>query len=274
MKKIFYLISSLLLISTACSDDLEVVIPYDPEINLNEITLAEDFIHVVPENGFSSQGINFHTVKGADGQLEAGFAYSNRSNRSFTWTGTEAALDSNRYSVFTLKPNRTYTYAIAKVKDDETYFTLDNPSVISHILVGNTTYTYLALTYGDVYGTAAAPVANPNIPNPTIRGVWYTYVPGGVTKFDKANKDYYRIIAKGYKSGTQTGSIKFDLACKGSNDEHPAWDYIVDDWYKFDLTALGTVDKVVFNVESSDIDQNGNIRTPAWFALDGILLKK
>jgi hypothetical protein len=265
-------IASLLVAVSCQKDELELLVPYYDDITLNELKLDKDFTHQVPAGGFSSKGIHFNTVKGADGQLEAGFAYSNRSNRSFTWTSTEAALDSNRYSVYTIRPNRTETYAVAKVKNEDAFFTLDNPSVIEHILVGNTTYTYLALFYGDVYGTANEPVINPNIPSkPT--GIWYSYVSGGVKKLDKANKDYYRIIAKGYYNGSPTKTLKFDLACRGSNPAQPNWDYTVDNWYRFDLAELGKVDKVVFNVESSDVDVNGNIRTPAWFCLDGIRLK-
>jgi hypothetical protein len=241
---------------------MDLIIPYNDDITLNELNPGV-FSHQKPENGFSSKGVNF-----------TGFAYSNRSNRSFTWTGTEAALDSNRYSVFTTKPNMTETYAVAKVDDDNTYITLDEPSVIEHILVANTTYTYLAINYGDSLGTKAAPVSNPNIPNTALKGVWYSYVPGGVKKMVKADKDFFRIIAKGYLGGKQTGTLKFDLACRGSNPDNPNWDYVVDNWYKFSLVELGKVDKVVFNLESSDLDSTGAMRTPAWFCLDGIRLKK
>lgn len=46
------------------------------------------------------------------------------------------------------------------------------------------------------------------------------------------------------------------MACKkGHNADHPTWDYVVADWMKMDLTALGTVDKVVFYLDSSDKDE-------------------
>lgn len=254
------------------SDDLPVLVPYSDDITFSDLHLAEEFTHEVADGGFTSGGIRFNSVKNSNGQLDAGFAYSNRSNRSFTWTGTETALDSNRYSVYTIRPNRTETYAVVKVRDDDAFFTLDKPSVIEHILVANTTYAYLALSYGDVFGTAETPAINPNIPSRPA-GIWYTYVPGGVKKMEKADKDYYRIVAKGYNNNQLTGTLKFDLACKGSNEDNPDWDYIVDNWYKFSLASLGVVDKVVFDVESSDRDSAGNIRTPQWFCLDGIRLQ-
>ena len=71
-----------------------------------------------------------------------------------------------------------------------------------------------------------------------------------------------------------TGSVTFDLACMNTNTEHPNWKYVVSDWTRMDLVTLGTVDKVVFYLESTDINADGNMRTPAWFCLDGIQLKK
>lgn len=59
-----------------------------------------------------------------------------------------------------------------------------------------------------------------------------------------------------------------------TNAEHPNWKYVVSDWTRMDLVTLGTVDKVVFYLESTDINTDGNMRTPAWFCLDGIQLKK
>lgn len=73
-------------------------------------------------------------------------------------------MDSNIYSVYTRFPNANEIYAVACVKDDDAYFTLEKPAVVEHILVANTTYAYLAMVYGDQYGTPEAPVANPNIP--------------------------------------------------------------------------------------------------------------
>lgn len=270
MKKYLY---SLIVVAffAACSDDSDVNIPKPTNITLNELTL-ERFSHNVPDGGFTSQGIHFNTVKGANGQLEGGFCYSNRSLRSFTWTGTEAAVDSMRYSVWSTKPNNTEVYAVGHVNGDDTYFTLDTPSTIDYILVSNTTWAYLSMSYGDSFGTAEKPEINPNIPSKP-KGIWHTYVPGGVKKFVKEDKDYMRLTAKGYNNNQSVGSVTLDLACRGANAENPTWDYYVTDWTKMDLSSLGVVDKVVFYLESSDVDTTtGKMRTPAWFCLDGIQL--
>ena len=124
------------------------------------------------------------------------------------------------------------------------------------------------MTCGDSYGTEEKPAPNPNVPS-TPKGIWYTYVEGGVRKF--TDGDYCTLTAKGYLAGKETGSVSIDLACKkGHNAEHPAWDYYVTDWNKMQLSALGTVDKVAFYLDSSDKDDNGRMRTPSWFCLDGL----
>jgi hypothetical protein len=46
-------------------------------------------------------------------------------------------------------------------------------------------------------------------------------------------------------------------------------DYIVRNWTRVDLSALGTVDSVTFHFESSDIGEFG-INTPLYFCLDDL----
>lgn len=179
MKKSIFKIAPVIvaLFATACSDDFELRIPHPDNITLNELKLDKDFTHLIPEGGFSSQGIHFNTVKSADNQLEAGFCYSNRSMRSFVWNNDVVSIDSIRYSVYTSLPNRTETYAVCHVKGDDAYFTLETPSVIEYLLVANSTWGYLATLYGDEYCNInketgeKEPVANPNVPNQNIKNI-------------------------------------------------------------------------------------------------------
>lgn len=276
MKK--HILSAIIIASTTlfvgCSDNnMELLVPYPTNVTLNELKLDTRFSHKIVDTGFSSKGIHFNTVKGANGQLEAGFCYSNRSQRSFTWKGDETSLDSLRYSVWTTKPNDTETYAVCRVKGEDAYFTLETPSEIEYILVANTTWSFLAMTYGDQFGTKEKPEINLNIPSKP-KGIWYTFVNVGVKKFTLANKDYFRLTAKGYLNGKTTGNVTFDLACCGSNSANATWNYIIANWMRMNLNTLGVVDKVVFSLDSSDKDTNGNTKTPAWFCLDGIQLKR
>ena len=271
MTKIFYSLIGLITFSLfSCSDKKDLIAPYSNDITLNELSLP-DFSFVVPDNGFKSGQVNFNTKKNTDGSF-SGFAYSNRNNRSFTWQGNQAALDSNIFSVYTARYNRTETFAVASVKGDDAFFTLNTPSVIEHVLLANTSYNYLAMNYGDQYGTASTPLANPNIKAAPL-GVWYSYVPGGVKKMVDADKDYFKVIVQGYKSGTATQKVEFYLCSRKYPANNPTQSYLLNDWYKCDLSALGVVDKVVFHLESSD-NLNGKMRTPSYFCLDGIRIKQ
>lgn len=277
MNKILYWAVSLSLFTPffSCSDNnLDLKVPYVDDVTLNELEPGR-FSHVIPDGGFTSGGIHFNTVKNGAGDLEAGFAYSTRSNRSYTWTNTKVALDSNIFSVYTgNRPNRTETYAVCKVSGDNAFLTLDKATVVEHILVGNTTYNYFALKNGDSLGTTEKPEVNPNIPS-APKGIWYSYVPGGVKKMALGDKDYFTLVIKGFEGNTDKGEVKFFLCTRGADVANPTWDYVIDDWYKVDLTSLGTVDKLVFNLQSSDIEAGtGRMRTPSYFCLDGIRLQK
>lgn len=263
----------------SCSDDKDVLVDIPNDVTLNELALGR-FTHQIPDGGFTSRaahsnGVTFNTNKNSDGTY-SGFAYSNRNNRSFTWTATQEALDSNIYSVFTRYPNANEVYAVACVKDDDAYFTLEKPAVVEHILVGNTTYAYLAMVYGEQHGTPEEPVANPNIPgSANKKGVWYSNVPGGVKKMVDADKDYFKLVIKGFNGSNQTGTVNFYLCTRKGDPENPDWSRVVNDWYPVDLSSLGVVDKIVFNLESSDIEAGtGRMRTPAYFCLDGIRIQK
>ena len=259
------------LILSSCNDDIDLIIPHPTNITFEELQIPERFSHVTPDGGFSVGGVNFNTIKSSAGQLKGGFSYSNRSNRSFLWNNKPQAIDSIRYSVWTTRPNNTGNYLVCHATNDDAFFTIDKPSVIDYVLVSNTTWAYLAMTYGDTYGTIDNPVTNPNIPS-APKGVWSTFVPGGVKKF--ADNDFFTITAKGYKGASQTGEVTFDLACRrGHNPKYPDWNYTVNNWTKFELQSLGEVDKVVFYLDSSDKDSNGKMKTPAWFCLDGLQLK-
>ena len=101
---------------SACSDDKDVLVSIPNDVTMNELELGR-FTHRIPDGGFTSKaahtnGVKFNTVKNPDGTY-SGFAYSNRNNRSFTWTATQEALDSNIYSVYTRYPNANEVYAVA-----------------------------------------------------------------------------------------------------------------------------------------------------------------
>lgn len=255
-------------LASACSDDMDVVIPAPDNITFDELTLPSRFTHVIPDNGgFDVRGMHFNTVKSGN-QLAGGFCYSNRSNRSFVFKNDEVSVDSIRYSVRTIRPNLTGTYLVCHVNGDDAFFTIDKPSTIEYVLVANTTWIYNAIAYGNTYGPDkdGNPVANPYVPS-GIKGIWHAYLPEEIKKFGEG--DYVTVTAKGFKGGSQTGSVSYDLVCrKGHNTQHPEWNYTLTEWNRWDLAALGEVDKVVFSFASSEE------KLPAWFCLDGFQFKK
>ena len=269
MKKLKLLISlGFLPLIFSCVDVRELIIPIPDDITFNELQLSP-YTHVIPDNGFSSGGITFNTSKNSNGTY-SGFAYSNQNNRSFVWSDSQAARDTNLYSVYTGgNRNMTEVFAVACANnEEETYFTLSEPTVIEHILVANTTYNYLAMNYGEKSNS----IANPNIPS-APKAVWYTYAPG-VTKTLGSLNSYYKIIANGYNGATLTGTVDIYLCTRRADPDNPTFSYIRTDWAKADLTALGAVTKVTFSTDCSYKDEFGNDLIHSWFCIDGIRLKK
>jgi hypothetical protein len=87
---------------------------------------------------------------------------------------------------------------------------------------------------------------------------------GGSTGTDP---DWFRLTVRGLSGGSETGAVDFYLAdYRFSNSSH---DYILNTWAFVDLTSLGTVDALSFDLASSDNGDWG-MNTPAYFALDNL----
>ena len=76
--------------------------------------------------------------------------------------------------------------------------------------------------------------------------------------------DWVAIVAKGYNGDEKTGEAKIYL-CNGPEN-------IVTDWTKFDLSTLGKVTKVTFNVTGSS-DNGSGFSQPAYFAYDDVAVR-
>lgn len=87
-------------------------------------------------------------------------------------------------------------------------------------------------------------------------------------------KGFVKLSVTGYNGEIATGTVDFWLAIRPKVDPLlPAYNVILGDWYKVDLASLGTINKLVFHLSSSDTDVTGNMRTPPYFCLDGIRLR-
>ena len=115
------------------------------------------------------------------------------------------------------------------------YFSDGVARVIDHMYVIPTTYTLNSIINGDAY-----------------------------TQSLVKQKGSLWITATGVDAdGNETGTVQFDL-CKDG--------VYVSDWTKFDLTALGKVVMVVFDMDGTDKGDWG-LNTPAYFAYDDVAVQ-
>ena len=123
--------------------------------------------------------------------------------------------------------------------------------MIGSIQLTNTTYAALSMRDGDVFGKQFGSVnAADGNPDGTNGEDWFRLL----------------IIGKDDQSNT-TDTVVFYLAdYRFANNTQ---DYIVNTWQTVDLTSLGEVQFLEFELESSDHNTQG-ILTPAYFALDNI----
>ncbi|KAB1067717.1 DUF4465 domain-containing protein [Tamlana haliotis] len=86
---------------------------------------------------------------------------------------------------------------------------------------------------------------------------------------------YVILTIEGYLNGSNTGAVEEYLAVlEGVDPENPEYNFTLNDWRKVDLTSLGQVDKVLFKMSSSYVDDQGKMVYPTLFCLDGVRLEK
>ena len=76
--------------------------------------------------------------------------------------------------------------------------------------------------------------------------------------------DFCNVEITGYNDQQVTGKLEIALAKDGG---------FLDKWYTTDMTALGAVDSLSFTMNGSD-NQGGWLNTPAYFAIDNVVVKK
>ena len=123
------------------------------------------------------------------------------------------------------------------------YFKDNNEYTIESAWVTNNTYAVLSMMNGDSFAK----------------------------KFSYADKDWYKLTITGYKADgvTVTGTAEVYLA-DFRTKRSPG---ILTAWKQVDLSVLNKVNKLVFNVSSSDAGQYG-LNTPAYFCIDDITVTK
>ena len=140
--------------------------------------------------------------------------------------------------------NNSTIYGVAYVGDySQNYIKLINTTIISEVYLTNNTYAYLSMKNGDSFAKKF----------------------GGTTGNDE---DFLRLDFFGWLNGVpKNDSISFYLA--DFRDANNANDYIIKDWKKLDMTALGEVDSITYKMSSSDTSF-GYINTPTYFCMDNM----
>ena len=125
------------------------------------------------------------------------------------------------------------------------------PTQVISMAVTNTTYAALSMRDGDDYAKQFGSIYNAD------------------GEVDGTNgKDWFRLTITGMDADNEpTGTIDFYLADFRSDDslQH----FIINVWEWIDLSSLGTVQKLVFELQSSDVGQWG-MNTPGYFAMDDL----
>lgn len=187
---------------------------------------------------WTSGGVAFSNTFGIDSyggfnyEWWEGFSYS-------TVVNTADPAFTNQYASYPGGGYQSTTYAVphTEYNDYRPTVMLPVPTTVSGFRIANTTYTALTLRNGDQYGFSA----------PLPLGGWFA------------------TTAIGRLGATTTGSATFFLAdLRGASPPG-----ILATWEWFDLSSLGTVDRIEFEFSGSDVGPFG-LNTPRYFALDDL----
>jgi hypothetical protein len=215
------------------------VIAYAELATFDDLTLGADGYYNGSDGtgGFTSGGIDFVNNYNSSWGSWDGWAYSNK-------TDTTTPGYTNQYSAYTGAAAFGSQYGVyfEPFSLGPTVSLADNgTTVFAGAYFTNTTYAALAMLNGDSYATKF----------------------GGTTGNDK---DWFLLTITGVDAqGADTGSVDFYLA--DYRFDNNSLDYIVNNWVWVDLSGLGEVAGLKFDLSSSDVGSYG-MNTPAFFAMD------
>ncbi|MBR6121707.1 MAG: DUF4465 domain-containing protein [Prevotella sp.] len=169
------------------------------------------------------------------GEYAYGFFYSNKTDTTFADYTTDMYNSCVGHGAEGSKTYAVFNVPYAVDKGIEVLSSADGDS-ITGFYVANAAYTMKSMKNGDSYAK----------------------------KFDLG--DWLKLTVKGLAAdGTETGTVDFYLADLRKLDSA----YIHSDWRWVDLTSLGKVKRLAFEMSSSDTSY-GYMNTPAYFCLDNL----
>jgi hypothetical protein len=189
--------------------------------------------------GFSSGSAFFNNNYNSTYMSWDGFAYSNITDTSSSgWAAQYNAITGGGQ-------DGSANYAIVYVGwAGPPVMTLNTAGVVEGLYVTNDNYAYYSMLNGDMYAKKF----------------------GGASGDEE---DWFVLTITGIDAdGIVTGSVDFYLADYRFDDNNQ--DYIVNTWEYVDLSGLGKVKSLEFDLSSSDEGGFG-MNTPAYFAVDTIV---
>jgi hypothetical protein len=220
--------------------------------------LVVDFEDLALSPGTFNNGSN-----GAGGFVSQQTKFNNNYNSTFgSWnawaysnvTDVSTAGFTNQYSAYKLPAgggaNGTTNFAVAFCDSFDPLGTptIELPSgfVLDSLHVTNDTYAALSMRNGDSFAKKF----------------------GGPTGNDP---DWFLLTINGLNGSTPVGTVNFYLADYRFADN--GQDYVVSDWTEIDLSSLSAANKLTFSVSSTDVDPVFGMNTPAYFAIDNLVLQ-
>lgn len=186
--------------------------------------------------GWSSGGVQFNNAYNGTFDFWSGFAYSNVAN------STTAGF-TNQYAAFPGGGSASSQYAIAFNFDQgDAIISFTTPVIVNSADFANTTYAALSMRDGDAFSKKF----------------------GGVSGNDP---DYLRLDVHGFLGGVNTATSSLYLADYQLSNN--SLDFILNGWATQNLSGLGVVDSLQFDLVSTDVGAFGT-NTPTYFALDNL----
>ncbi len=173
-----------------------------------------------------------------------GWAYANTTdNQTQDWSNQYSAITGSGYPGYVENHNGTYAVSFVSGEGSIIHFNGQQRQV-EGFFVSNTTYAGLTMMHGDAFAKKF----------------------GGETGDDP---DWFKLSITGKNAGNHSDTLDYYLA-DFRFDDHTK-DYIIQTWQWIDLSWMGAVDTLVFQLSSSDVGEWG-MNTPAYFALDQLLM--
>jgi hypothetical protein len=215
-------------------------------VNFESLTLpqAESYYNGADgAGGFNAMGIYFSNDYTDAGGYWNGFVYSNM-------TDVTTPGYSNQYSAFAGSgADASEKYAICYPAGKISFPQFGMPQTLK---ITNTTFAGISMRDGDAYAKKFGSLNN-------AQGI-----------VDSTNgEDFFKLTINGLNSVDEiTGSVDVYLADFRFADN--AQDFILNTWQSVDLTSLGNVYGLSFDLQSSDVGDFG-MNTPGYFALDDLV---